>query len=740
MSYRSEHEPGEAPDGDLRARAEEVLKRVEQRRPVSVIELEAALHELSVHRVELELQNSELQHTYARLQEANRTFEALFELAPVGYVLVDRYGRARQANAAFARTIGISKAAINGASLLNFVGHQGLRAVLLHLSRAQRNEHTSATDVCLRSLDGERWFRMTSAPWSLDDEDAALCTFTDIDELLRTQRALHDARSNLERRVHERTAECQQTNADLTAEVKRREQVERQLRVAIDDAEHSARVRALFTANVSHEIRTPLNGVLGLSRLLHQTALSEEQRDLVSMLMASGQQLLSLVNGMLDFSKIESGNLDLAVSPFAPRPMIEQLTKTFEVTAKGRGVSLVLDFDPDAPEQIVGDRAKVGQVVSNLVSNALKFTTEGEVCVRVLPHDAQFVRFEVQDTGIGIPADEQGDLFDPYTQVLSQRAERHGTGLGLAICRQLVTLMGGQIGLRSELGVGSLFWFTIPLRTDSFDLLVVEPSPAAPATLPMLKQQVLIVDDNAINQRVAEAILRELGCEAAVAGDGETALKLMAQRPFDAVLMDCRMPGMDGFEVTRQVRAAPGPNQNTWIIAATALSRLDDQHRCMDAGMNAFVRKPLIPEELAHALLGEEPEEEAETSGVRTARSLFPLLDMASLRSSEALFGASDLASLLSDLKRRIVLETAQLRAGVQAGDLNKATEIAHALRGSAGSLGVVRLAQLLERLEDRPPSTQEGWLHALSHMDDLAAQTVGALSEICTELRARAS
>jgi signal transduction histidine kinase/CheY-like chemotaxis protein len=391
----------------------------------------------------------------------------------------------------------------------------------------------------------------------------------------------------------------------------KREKVELEIREKA--AMESLRLKSEFLANMSHEVRTPINGVMGMTNILLDSDLTSEQREYAQAIKRSGQSLLVVINDILDFSKIEANKLDFEEVEFSLNQTMIDAASSIRLLAEKRNLQFRCDIDPSIPLNLIGDPARLQQVLINLLSNAVKFTSEGGVDVRVqkISDDSESVslRFEVEDTGVGIPESNVKRLFQPFQQADNSTTRKYGgTGLGLSICHHLVKRMQGEIAVESHVGQGSKFWFTASFHLPKARAeTALDESSASigdrPSSMPVGRRHILIAEDIPVNQIVATRMIEKLGHVAHVVGNGQEVINALYQADYDLVLMDCHMPEMDGYEATASIRKSTTlPNPNVIILAMTANAMKGDKERCMEVGMNDYISKPIESRSLQRML------------------------------------------------------------------------------------------------------------------------------------------
>jgi PAS domain S-box-containing protein len=671
------------------------------------------LHELRVHQIELELQNDELRRAQRELDEARLRYLDLYELAPAGYITLSPTGLILDSNLAASALLGIPRSGLRNQHFERFIepgDHSQFLALLKKVLALQGNSAPGTSEGCelrLTARGGKFVWVSLQATLSRKVEGTRMIRIVLID---RT------AQKVAENETARYLAELERTQRSLTAQAEELSRNVEQLQLEKARAEAATKSKSAFLSAMSHELRTPMNGVLGMTELLLDSPLSQEQRSFAETVSTSARALLTLLNDILDLAKIEAGKIELESMSFDLFALLEDVQSLMAEPARDKGLDFMLWYAADAPRQFLGDPGRIRQIVLNLCSNAIKFTDIGHVLVecgcRELEKGKMAVRIAVIDTGAGIPPERQGLLFQNFQQIDSSTTRKHGgTGLGLAICKQLAQLMGGTVGLMSEPGVGSTFFCEIPLcRPEADEVIPPIPSIGArgkvliaghsPLSGLILKQtlgrwgieadqgdggeyraivldggavdlaelrgrfprarilrlgkdwapldekhcdvylmkpvreqslyaalkdilkdrenppasaiaeipagseggpaelgpRVLVVEDNAVNRRVASAMLSKLGCRVDVAVDGMQACAMAEKVAYDLILMDCMMPVMDGYDATSEIRKVEAGHKDCRhvpVVALTASAMEEDRLQSSAVGMDDFLTKPV---------------------------------------------------------------------------------------------------------------------------------------------------
>ncbi|MDD2501822.1 MAG: ATP-binding protein [Geobacter sp.] len=676
-------------------------------------EIRALVHDLSVHQIELELQNEELLHAQLQIEKTRDELARLYHQAPVGYLSLSHNGMIERCNRTFVDMVGIDNDQLIGKALVDLL--EGVdQDIFLGRFRAFYNQPADKNiDLFFPVRGAARGFhgRLTAshsagaADQMPSSQPSLLVIVQDISE----QRIEALTRMKAEEKLNNhnlfittlldmiptpvfykddkrRYLGCNQAFKDFTglddqqlvgktvfdiapADVAQRYDEEDQLLLAspgsqsyeskvlaadgvmktvlfnkatytdatgqvsgivgamfdITDlkdlqnctqqakeaAEQANRAKSEFLANMSHELRTPMNGVLGMAQLLEMTALDSDQQEYVAAIMQSGTNLVKIIGDILDLSKIEADRIELEQETFSVRNTVEQVTALLRPQAQARGLGLFSRIDPELPDLFIGDQGRIKQILLNVLSNGIKFTSSGSISLTLLSGPAAggrvSLRFSIKDTGIGIPSQHLHKLFIPFSQADSSTTRRFGgTGLGLAISKQLAELMGGSISVDSTEGAGSTFFIKLPLElaTSRYCEQQTTVTPSVAASPTPENHRILVVEDDLLNQKVISMMLGKIGYQTGLAADGEEALILLAAEPFDLVLMDCSMPVLDGYLATARIRnpATGLQNHQVPIIALTARAMREDREKCLQAGMNDYLSKPVRCDDLQKVL------------------------------------------------------------------------------------------------------------------------------------------
>ena len=534
--------------------------------------------------------------------EAATELRALFQTFPDLFLRLDRSGQVLNSTGGQSSDQFLSPETFKNRSLRDILPPEAIVQLLDAQEKARKTKSPQIVEFTVEGRSGQHVYETRLLPLDWEHSMATIRNIT--------------ARKSDEKRLQEYAQELERKNEELET--------------ALVTARDATQLKSRFLANMSHEIRTPMNGVLGMTDFLLGTNLTSEQQEFAESIKKSADALLTLINDILDLSRIEAGKLRLDHIPFTLANIVDESASLFALQARTKGLDFATAISGDLPANVVGDAGRVRQVLTNLIGNAVKFTDSGRIDVEIelvrAASEGVVARFTVRDTGIGIPAEQQSRLFESFTQGDGSSTRKYGgTGLGLSISKQLVELMNGQMGVESAPGQGSRFWFTAnfgtapataspaapPKRPIPTPAPTPAPPPAPKAPIPSApervnggqrKLRVLLAEDNEINQRIALRLLEKLGVGADAVDNGQAAVEALSERQYDLVLMDCQMPIMDGFEATAVIRNRERGKGHTPICALTANAMEGDREKCLAAGMDDYISKPVGLDKLREAV------------------------------------------------------------------------------------------------------------------------------------------
>lgn len=530
------------------------------------------MYELKVHQIELEMQNAELLESHQDLQRARVQYESLFEHAPIPYFVFNTEGGILEVNHGGAALLRTERKYLEKKPFVVFLAREFHTRFFSHLRRVFELGYRQSVELQISTRDGNQiWARLES------------------------------------RNQQSETGEprCLTAVLDITDQ----KRIEDDLILARESAVNANRAKSAFLANMSHEIRTPMSGIIAMTDVVLQTPLTEEQQGYISVIQSSARSLLSVVNDVLDVSRVEADHITLERKPFPLRDVVTTVQAMFQPNAAQKEIDLIVEMPRSISAVLRGDRNRLRQILVNLVSNAIHHTDRGSVTLRVSEQElSDFLReitFEVADTGRGISPAEQRRIYDVFNRADTETRRFEGSGLGLSISRRLATLMGGQLYFESSPDAGSRFFFSLPLEVSSEEELPTSDEPSSAPPVAAHGGRILVAEDNPINILVIRTVLEKAGFEVHSVGSGEEVIPMLERMPFDLVLMDISMPGMDGITAAGEIRRRESSdrfNRDVPIVAISAHSMKGDRERFLEAGMNDYISKPFVRETILEVI------------------------------------------------------------------------------------------------------------------------------------------
>ena len=565
-------------------------------------------HELQVHQVQLEMQNAELRQTRDELESALEKYTDLYDFAPVGYFTLDSKGTITSVNLTGASLVGVERSGLVGRLFRHFVTGETRPDFSSFVEKVFRSPTKEACELVLLKEANTSLSVQVEGMASTSGKECRIALI-DITQRIQAEEELRRAKETAEEvdRLATEAAEAQRRAEETSEALRLEKEAAEILRLEKEAAEATALAKSQFLVNMSHELRTPMTGILGMLQLTLEDDLTPMQRDYLETTLSSARSLLRILNDILDMAKFEAGKLTIEDQPFSLKACINEAVDIITPEVRRKGLDFTIAVAEKVADIMVGDQVRLRQVLTNLIGNAVKFTEEGKVVVRVTAGGAtsdgkREFTFTVTDTGIGIPDEKKALLFRSFSQVDPSLSRKYGgTGLGLAISKDIVELMGGTISVVSKESVGSAFSFTIPLAEAVFETEVLptieKPLPtetASPSQKGERVPRILLAEDDPTIRQLLGLMLKRSGYNLDIAEDGQMAVELWEKGKYDLVLMDVQMPRLNGFEATQAIRDKEREcGGHTPIVAMTAHASKEDEDECLSAGMDAFISKPI---------------------------------------------------------------------------------------------------------------------------------------------------
>lgn len=692
---------------ELRKKAEEIGKeRVESFSHLDLSDMKSLVAELNTYHIELELQNEELRHIQAELEATKDRYFQIYNLAPISYFVLNEQSLILETNLSGASLLGIEIGFLRKKPFNIYIAAGYQSRFLNHLKKVFGQQGQDVCELALKRRDGStRIIEMKSTLAKREVEggiqSVCLCAVEDITEQKKAGESLQKAHDELEvrmREISEKSEELKAANAELVK---------------------TSRMKTQFVANMNHELLTPMNAIIGMADLLGKTSLDADQKGFVETIRTSSEMLLRLIRDILDFSRIESEKLHMEMNVFNLNNTVSKVVDMLSVAALDKGLSIHFTRNETLPKYVKGDAKRISQVLVNLVNNSIKFTEKGNIFIRLEKieerHNLAVVKIIVQDEGIGIEQNFFSEIFKSFSQAdMSTTRKYGGAGMGLAISKELVEMMSGSIEVDSQPGKGAEFSVILPFEiSESSEESLPEEAGASPenqkessASTYVIPEsarnsvRILVVEDNLINQRLAQSMLTNSGYYCDVVENGEIAVRQLSTHPYDLILMDIQMPVMDGIEATKIIRDRDSSvrDHSIPIVAMTAHTAEEDRERCIQAGMDDYIAKPIKPEQLKEVigihLFGKTRQEASPFAGGPAEDKRRKVFDNAEMRHRVA-DDEGLMRTLLELFPGNMAKEMDILRRALSQKDMETVRFQAHSIKGMVVNISAHRLSDI---------------------------------------------